>query len=263
MRVLFIGDLVGPSTVDVLERGLPRLRERLALDLVICNAENVGKTARDPGRGFGMPGPLVDRLLSAGIDVITSGNHGFDAPDAAEVMARERVLRPDNLPHTFPGRGRLRVSVGDQPVEVVNLGTASAGMPSAVPLEHLADSFDASATTLVDLHSDSAWEKLVFAHAVDGRVAAVLGTHEHDATEPLWILPGGTAFVGDVGMTGPGGYPGGFPPVHFASRYSGRDRSALPPYELAGGPFVLGAVMLQIDGRRTTAIERVRAADLR
>jgi 2',3'-cyclic-nucleotide 2'-phosphodiesterase len=96
-----------------------------------------------------------------------------------------------------------------------------------------------------------------FATAVDGRVAAVLGTHTHEPTINLHVLPRGTALVADVGMTGPSGSPGGFPLDHFAAMMKGEDSASLPPFELAAGPMTLGAVLLQIEEGKTLHIERV------
>ena len=98
---------------------------------------------------------------------------------------------------------------------------------------------------------------MIFATAIDGEAAAVLGTHTHEPTHFLHGLPGGTALVADVGMTGPTGAPGGFPLRHFAARMRGEDPRALPPYALAEGPLVLGAVCLAIEDGRCVAIERV------
>jgi calcineurin-like phosphoesterase len=109
----------------------------------------------------------------------------------------------------------------------------------------------------VDFHGDSAWEKMEFATAVDGRVAAVLGTHTHEPTINLHVLPRGTALVADVGMTGPSGSPGGFPLDHFAAKMKGEDSASLPPFELAAGPMTLGAVLLRIEEGKTLHIERV------
>jgi calcineurin-like phosphoesterase len=92
---------------------------------------------------------------------------------------------------------------------------------------------------------------------VDGRVAAVLGTHTHEPTINLHVLPGGTALVADVGMTGPSGSPGGFPLDHFAAEMKGEDPTSLPPFELAAGPITLGAVLLRIEGGKTLEIRRI------
>ena len=111
---------------------------------------------------------------------------------------------------------------------------------------------------IVELHSDEAWEKMIFATAVDGEATAVLGTHGHEPAHHLHVLPRGTALVTDVGMTGPSGAPGGFPLVHFAAKLRGEDWRSLPPYELADGPIELGAVSFDVEDGAVTAIRRVR-----
>ena len=257
MNVLMVGDIVGPEAVVCLAERLPRLRRELELDLVIANAENCAVSGPVPRSGFGMAVGLVERLLEGGVDVITSGNHGWDGPDADAVHAHPRVVRPLNLPGDLPGKGTLTLEAGGEAVTVVNLGSRTAVMPMALPLYGSFTSAAPEGTVIVDLHGDSAWEKMEFATAVDGRAAAVLGTHTHEPTLNLHVLPGGTAFVADVGMTGPAGGPGGFPLTHFASEMRGEDPGALPPFELYGGPITLGAVLLRIEGGRTSRIERV------
>jgi calcineurin-like phosphoesterase len=106
-------------------------------------------------------------------------------------------------------------------------------------------------TVLVDFHGDSAWEKMEFATAVDGMVAAVLGTHTHEPTLNLHVLPGGMSLVVDVGMTGPSGSPGGFPLTHFAAEMKGEYVDSLPPFELSEGPTMLGAAWLRIEAGKT------------
>jgi hypothetical protein len=130
-------------------------------------------------------------------------------------------------------------------------------MPGALPPYGSWADADLEGTVVVDFHGDSAWEKMEFATAVDGRVAAVLGTHTHEPTSNLHVLPGGTALVVDVGMTGPTGSPGGFPLTHFAAEMRGEDTAALPPFGLSAGPITLGAVLLRIEDGKTERIERV------
>jgi metallophosphoesterase (TIGR00282 family) len=257
VNVLMIGDIVGPDAVDYLAERLPGLRRGRDVDLVIANAENCAVSGPLPWSGFGMTVGLVERLLAGGVDVITSGNHGWDGPEADAVHAHPRVLRPLNLPDDVPGKGTVTLEVGAKAVTVVNLGSRTAAMPKALPLYQAFTEADPEGTVLVDLHGDSAWEKMEFATAVDGRVAAVLGTHTHEPTLNLHVLPGGTGFVADVGMTGPTGFPGGFPLTHFAAEMKGEDKGALPPFELAAGPTTLGAVLLLIEDGKTSHIERV------
>ncbi len=257
MNLLFVGDIVGPEATAYAAGRIQQLRRTHYLDLVIANGENCAVTASTPWTGFGMTRPLVELLLSSGVDVITSGNHGWDGPDAAAVHRHPRVLRPLNVPATMPGQGTATLEVGGEPVTVVNLCDAVA-LPAALPVYRTWLTVERSGTIIVDFHGDSAWEKMIFATAVDGTAAAVLGTHTHEPTSNLHRLPGGTGFVADVGMTAPTGWPGGFPLVHFAAKYKGEDWSTLPPYELATGPMMLGAVLLRVEGGRTQALERVQ-----
>jgi calcineurin-like phosphoesterase len=214
-------------------------------------------TAPTPWKGFGMTVELVERLLEGGVDVVTSGNHSWDGPEAAIVHQHPRVLRPHNLPEGVMGKGIATLEVEGEPVSVLNLGSGTAAMPRALPVYESWLPARLEGTVIVDFHGDSAWEKMEFATAVDGRVAAVLGTHTHEPTINLHILSGGTALVVDVGMTGPTGSPGGFPLTHFAARMRGEDSGSLPPFELATGPMVLGAVWLRIEDGNTVEIKRI------
>ena len=257
MNVLMVGDIVGPEAVAYLAEHLPGLRRNRDVDLVIAHAENCALTAPTPYKGFGMTVELVERLLEGGVDVVTSGTHGWDGPEADTVHRHPRVLRPHNFPKGATGKGVVALEVGGEPVSVINLGSPTAAMPKALPPygSWLAEGLEG--TVIVDFHGDSAWEKMEFATAVDGRVAAVLGTHTHEPTINLHILPGGTALVVDVGMTGPSGSPGGFPLTHFAAEMKGEDPGGLPPFELATGPTTLGAALLRIEDGKTLHIERI------
>jgi metallophosphoesterase (TIGR00282 family) len=252
-----IGDIVGPDAVTYLAERLQGLRQAYDVDLVVANAENCAVTAPTPWKGFGMTAELVERLLEGGVDVITSGNHGWDGPEAGVVHRHPRVLRPHNFPDNVVGKGIATLKAGGEPVSVLNLGSDTAAMPEALPVYESWLATGLRGTVIVDFHGDSAWEKMEFATAVDGRVAAVLGTHTHEPTINLYVLPGGTALVVDVGMTGPSGNPGGFPLKHFAAKMRGEDFGSLPPFELATGPMTLGAVWLRIERGRTLEIERI------
>jgi hypothetical protein len=257
MNVLMIGDIVGPDAVAYLAERLPGLRRSHGVDLVVANAENCAVTAPTPYRGFGMTVELVERLLESGVDVVTSGNHGWDGPEADAVHEHPRVLRPHNFPEGVMGKGVATLQIGGEQASVLNLGSKTAAMPRALPPYESWLAAGLRGTVVVDFHGDSAWEKMEFATAVDGRVAAVLGTHTHEPTINLHLLPWGTALVVDVGMTGPSGSPGGFPLEHFAARMRGEDPASLPPFELAKGRMTLGAVLLRIEGGKTVHIERI------
>jgi metallophosphoesterase (TIGR00282 family) len=257
MRALFIGDVVGPAAVDYLVERVPRLRVELAIDVVIANAENCGPT------GIGMSADLVERLTAAGVDVVTAGNHAFDGPEVARVLALPRVLRPLNLAEGVLGRGSITIDVNGEPLTVLVLADrdALALAPSVAAFGRrpwdVWTSADRRGTVIVDYHAQSDMEKHAFAHAVDGAAAAVIGTHTHEPTLPLHLLPCGTALVCDVGMTGPSGGIEGFDAARFVEMVRGTPSAAAPPVRVAGGPIVMGAVVLDIAAGRTTAIARV------
>lgn len=258
MRVLFIGDVVGPEAVRWLAERLPALRGRHGADLVVVNAENAAVSGPCPRNGFGMTGALVGELVEAGVNVVTSGNHAWDGPEADRVLGLPHVLRPSNVPPSWAGRGALELEVGGDRLTVVNLTDASA-VAEALPLWPAWEEVSRAPTALVDLHSESVTGKLAFAAAVDGSAAAVLGTHTHEPTCDLRVQPGGTAVVADVGMTGPAGGVQGIEPAHMAAHARGEACAALPPFELAPGPIVLGAVLLDIGDGRTHAVQRITA----
>ena len=166
LRVLFLGDIVGPEATHHAAERIRELRRDLPADLVIANAENCAITASTPWQGFGMTAELVDVLFEAGVDVITSGNHGWDAADAIEVHAHPRVLRPANMADPRPGTGTVLVDAAGSKVTVANLGGASA-LGRVTPLYPAWCEIAAGAPgpIIVDLHSDETWEKMIFAAA--------------------------------------------------------------------------------------------------
>lgn len=269
MEILFVGNLVGEEATRWLSGRIPELKHRLNLDYVIVNAENCAVTGPNPMTGFGLTNELVATLLDAGVDAITGGNHSWDGPEVAEVLHHPRVIRPHNVDEEL-GRGLITLGNGDSSLTVINLLSPTAALPGMhapipEPLwpawQHLHHTEALEGAVLIDLHGESAWEKASFAAALDGNVAAVLGTHTHDPTERTHLLDGGTAFVTEVGMTGRLGHTGGgFNPTHFAARIRGEDHTTLPPYELSTGPLALGAIHLTTTGPtpgRTTHTQRI------
>jgi 2',3'-cyclic-nucleotide 2'-phosphodiesterase len=262
MRVLFFGDITGPRAVTALTLALPRWRRAHRIDAVIANAENaVVSRTDDPRLGFGMDTNAVARLLEAGVDVITGGNHSWDTPDAATALDSARVLRPHNVFGTLPGKGVIEFASDAGSLAVVNLMGASAAGERYTISNPLA-AFDAlhlpDVPVIVDFHSESVTEKQTFAHAVDGRAAAVLGTHTHEPSSILHRLPKGTFFVEEVGMVGPDGGVQGISPAFFVREM--RDFKEPHHFELADGKLLLGAVLLEIGGTQTL-IERFAPAD--
>lgn len=195
-----IGDVVAqPGRVAVRER-IQDLREQHAIDLAIMNAENVAG-------GFSITPSIAEDLFSAGIDVMTSGNHIFDKKEAIAYIGKQpRLLRPANYPPSTPGSGLWVGKVGDTQVAVMNLMGRVFMPPSDDPFrianELLASLPPETKVRIVDIHAEATSEKVAMGWFLDGRVSAVVGTHTHVQTADERILPGGTAYLTDLGMTG-------------------------------------------------------------
>ncbi|HEX7177801.1 MAG TPA: TIGR00282 family metallophosphoesterase [Pyrinomonadaceae bacterium] len=201
MRVLMIGDVVAqPGRVAVMER-IQDIREQHSVDLAVMNAENVAG-------GYSITPPLADGLFRAGIDVMTSGNHIFDKRDAVAYIDRQpRLLRPANYPPGTPGRGLWVGEVRGVRVAVLNLMgrvfmPPTHDDPFRVADEQLATLDDSVRVRLLDIHAEATSEKSAMGWHLDGRVSAVVGTHTHVQTADERILPQGTAYLTDIGMTG-------------------------------------------------------------
>lgn len=202
-RILFIGDVVGGLGRRALLALLPGLRDRLTPDFVIVNGENAAG-------GVGITPKIADQLLTAGVDVITLGNHTYRQREIFRYLdEQDRILRPANFLRTQPGHGWCIVHRGEVRLGVLNLSGnlfMDAGRPAFLEaeaaLEALAGRVD---HLLVDMHAEATSEKVGMGWHLDGRVTAVVGTHTHVPTNDARVLPGGTAYITDVGMTGPRG----------------------------------------------------------
>lgn len=263
MTILFVGDIVGNSGLAFLEENLPEIIAKHQPTFAIANAENLSITGKNPVSGCGMAPEDVERLFALGIDVVTGGNHSWDGPAAEVVHCDKRVLRPLNYGSHAPGRGTAIISKNGTTLGVVNLASRTAlpyvDQPHDV-LERQLDEWEKEVdAVLVDFHGESVSEKQIFAWSFAGRVAAILGTHTHVPTTDTRLLPGGTAYVTDVGMTGPTGGMQGYDPELFLDVI----RTRLPSRKagkLAAGPVELGAVVVQLEGSRATVIERIHGA---
>lgn len=201
MRILMIGDVVGRPGRAILEERLPRLKQEFRADFVVVNGENAAG-------GVGITPEIADALLNAGTDVITLGNHAWNKREIYSYLDRQaRILRPANYPPGVPGRGWGAYVCKGSPVGVVAL-------QGRVFMDLVDDPFRAIDAILeelrpqckvifVDFHAEATSEKQTFARYVDGRVSAVVGTHTHVQTADERIFPKGTAYLSDVGMTGP------------------------------------------------------------
>jgi hypothetical protein len=197
MRILTIGDVVGQPGRQAVHRLLPDLRRELGLDMVIANAENAAG-------GFGLTSAVARELMEAGVDVLTSGNHIWAQKEIIEHLDGEMpLLRPLNYPPGVPGRGYL---IRGQ-VMVVNLMgrvfMRELDCPFRAMDKLLAEIAPRPPVVIVDFHAEATSEKVAMGRYLDGRVSAVLGTHTHVGTIDAQILPEGTAYVTDIGMTGP------------------------------------------------------------
>jgi 2',3'-cyclic-nucleotide 2'-phosphodiesterase len=201
-RLLFIGDLVGRPGRDLIRRGLAALVAHHRVDLVIANVENAAA-------GFGLTPNLADDLFDAGIHVMTGGNHTWDKKEIIPYFATQpRLLRPANLPPGAPGRGRCVTRAGNGvPVGVINIMgrvfMTAIDDPFRVVLDELAAIRDEARLVLVDFHAEATSEKVAMGWHLDGRVTAMIGTHTHVQTADERVLPRGTAYLTDAGMTGP------------------------------------------------------------
>jgi metallophosphoesterase (TIGR00282 family) len=198
MRVLFIGDVVGGPGRRALTSALPRLRERLGPDLVIANGENAAG-------GVGITERTAADIYAAGVDVITTGNHVYRHRDVyAFLDTTDRVIRPANYMAGNPGKGHLVIEKGDLRWGVINL-SGSVGLQAArspfLEADRILGELEAD-LVVVDFHAEVTSEKVAMGWHLDSRVLAVLGTHTHVPTADGRVLPGGTAYITDVGMTG-------------------------------------------------------------
>jgi metallophosphoesterase (TIGR00282 family) len=201
--ILFIGDLVGGLGRRTLLALLPGLVERYAPTFVVVNAENVAG-------GLGITPKIADELLSAGVDVITLGNHAYHRKEIYPYLdAQERIIRPANYLRSQPGRGSVVVEREGVRLGVVNLSGnlyLRAGRPAFVEIDAVLGQLEGKVDhVLVDMHAEATSEKVGMGWFLDGRATVVVGTHTHVPTADARVLPGGTAYITDVGMTGPRG----------------------------------------------------------
>jgi metallophosphoesterase (TIGR00282 family) len=202
VRILFIGDIVGRPGRELVKRGLGAIVENHVIDFVIANAENAAA-------GFGITREIGDHLLEWGVDVMTSGNHIWDKKEALDYIGTEpRLLRPANYPAGVPGNGGYvaRTRQGET-IGVINIMgrvfMLNLDDPFAVVVREVEAMRQRTRTIFVDFHAEATSEKIAMGWHLDGRVSAVVGTHTHVQTADDRILPKGTAYLTDVGMTGP------------------------------------------------------------
>jgi len=253
MRLLFVGDIFGRPGRDALLRWLPGFVDERQVDFVVVNGENAAN-------GAGITSKIAERLLAGGVDVITTGNHVWRQKEVFGFLATdERIVRPANYPAGAPGRGLTVRPTGDgEEVAVINLAGElflNSGLSPFRIVDRLVEEAQQLADTiLVDLHAEATSEKVAMGHYLDGRVTAVVGTHTHVQTSDARVLPGGTAYITDVGMTGPRDSVIGVRTDVILRRFT----TELPQqFEVAEGPVRLDAAFIQSEGGRATSIRAV------
>ncbi len=255
MKLLFVGDVVGAPGRRALDDLLPGLKEELGVSFCIVNGENAAD-------GVGITPKLAARLLAAGADVITLGNHTWRRAEIGPYLkTSEQVIRPANFSALTPGRGlTVRAAADGTPVAVINL-LGSLFLSPAVSMFDLVDGLvdearEQAQVIVVDVHAEATSEKVALSHWLDGKVTAVVGTHTHVQTSDARVQRGGTAAITDVGMTGPHDSVIGVKTdlaIH-------RMRTGMPVrFETADGGVRIEGALIECDGSgRATAIDAVR-----
>jgi 2',3'-cyclic-nucleotide 2'-phosphodiesterase len=253
--ILFVGDVVARAGRRALKRLLPELRAELGVDFVVANGENAAG-------GVGITPKEADELFGAGVDVITLGNHAYRHREVWPYLDQHaHILRPANYLRSQPGRGTCVVERDGASLGVVNLSGnlfMQAGSPALVTVDEALQEVERADHVLVDMHAEATSEKIALGWYLDGRVTAVVGTHTHVPTADARVLPGGTAYITDVGMTGArGGVIGvrreqsiAVMRTHMPMRYDAADED----------PWINAVLIRAAPGRRASSIEQVLRA---
>ncbi|MRR16034.1 MAG: TIGR00282 family metallophosphoesterase [Deltaproteobacteria bacterium] len=255
MKILFIGDIVGKPGRRAVKELLPSLIGNRGIDMVIANCENAAS-------GFGVTRDIVEELYEAHIDILTSGNHIWDKKEVLEFIGDyETLLRPANYPPSVPGKGSVLMPTpaGDY-VGVLNLAGRIFMQPMDCPFvaakREIARLKTRTNVVIVDIHAEATSEKKALGWYLDGEVSAVLGTHTHVQTADDEILPGGAAYISDVGMTGPFDSVIGIRKDTIIEKFL----TQMPyRFDVAKGDIRLQGVLLDIDAQsgKALAVERI------
>jgi metallophosphoesterase (TIGR00282 family) len=259
MKVLYIGDIMGEPGRRAVARMVPRLVSQRQIDVVVGNGENAAG-------GFGITPDLAEELFGMGLSAITTGNHAWDKKEILDYFPRERrLLRPANYPEGVPGQGSVIVQAknGEELAIVQLMGRAympTLDCPFQVAKREMGKLRKRVAAVIVDMHAEATSEKMAMGHYLDGEATAVVGTHTHVQTADEQILPRGTAYLTDIGMTGPlHGVIGVKKELAIEKFLTGMPRR----FEVAAGPTVFCAALIELDARigKALSIERVRILD--
>ena len=255
MKIMMIGDVYGEPGRAALTKLLPKLRDQHRIDFTVVNVEN-------SAGGFGVTQPIAESVLDLGVDVMTTGNHVWDKKETVSYIVKEnRLLRPANYPEGTPGAGYITVKAGPHRVTVINLMGRVFMNPIDCPFRKVQAILESvggeTPIRLVDFHCEATSESIAMGWWLDGKVSAVVGTHRHVQTADERVLPGGTAYITDLGMTGPTDGVIGVDREQILQRFLYQ----MPMrFETAKGPTALHGVVITVDPDtgRASAIERLR-----
>ncbi|MFA6078416.1 MAG: TIGR00282 family metallophosphoesterase [Candidatus Omnitrophota bacterium] len=256
MRILFIGDVVGEPGRRAIRELVPKIKRKSGVEFVIANGENAAG-------GSGITPALADEILGYGVDVLTLGDHAWKRPEIVERLGSDkRIVRPANYPKDVPGFGSTVVtSESGIEVGVINLigrvFMQAVECPFRVAKAELERIKNKARVIIVDIHAEATSEKIALGWYLDGQVSAIVGTHTHVQTADEKILPAGTAFISDVGMTGPFDGVIGRKKEQIISRFL----TQMPTrFEMAEGDIRLNGVIIDIDDKtgRADDIKRVQ-----
>ena len=253
-KILAVGDVVGAPGLNILRRKLPELRKQTGADFVIVNGENAAMIGVSPRQ--------ADAIRDAGADVVTLGNHTWKCREILPYLDDcSAILRPANYPPELPGRGWGVYTVRDREIAVVNLlGRLNMAVGPDDPFRRMDAILEKLGKTpvLLDFHAEATSEKQAMGWYLDGRVGAVFGTHTHVPTADARVLPKGTGYVTDLGMTGARESVLGIRPEQSIALFRGQLTSR---YEAAEGPCMLQAVLFTMDANLCRKAERVDVYD--
>lgn len=254
MKILAIGDIVGTRSIEHLRQRLWQIRDRYGIDLVVANGENATEI-------HGLSSSDAQKILDTGVDLITMGNHTWNKRDLYAFLDSnpEKIIRPANFPGSCPGCGYTTVNVNGYKMLCMNVQGVAFMEPLADPFETieyiLAREEGEYDLALLDFHAEATSEKYAIARVFDGKINIIFGTHTHVPTADLQILPGGTAYVTDLGMTGPDNGILGTD----AERVLKKMREHMPSqFTVADGNIHADAVLFELDGSKVTKLTRLK-----
>jgi hypothetical protein len=254
LKVLFIGDIIGEPGRKMVRGNMRSLMDTHRPDLVIANGENAAG-------GFGITSEIAEELFSLGIHVLTSGNHVWDKKEIESYLTKQdRLIRPANYPEGNPGYGSVVISTAAGKAAVLNLEgrvfMSNLEDPFRVAEREIAKLKKETPVVVIDFHAEATSEKIALAWHLDGKASAVIGTHTHVQTADERVLPAGTAFITDAGMTGPTDSVIGVKKEQAIGRFLYQTPHR---FEIPKGPVHLCAVLIDVDGKtgKANSIERI------